>query len=198
MKLLKYLVVVLAFVAPLFGYIEESKIQSTMKDKIDTVILLLKDKNLAKESKLEQIFAIFDPVFDYPLMAKLSIGPKQWKMLTSEQQNKFKQHFENRLKNSYAQKLELYTDEVVAIKGLQQVKSRLHLQTELIGKEKNYEIDYKFYDAKDKGWLIYDVDILGVSIIQTYRSQFEGFLEKNSFEELIKKLDASEVAKSEK
>ena len=36
--------------------------------------------------------------------------------------------------------------------------------------------------------LIYDVDILGVSIIQTYRTQFADILAKESFDNLLEKL----------
>ena len=55
----------------------------------------------------------------------------------------------------------------------------------MVGNNAEYEIIYKYYDAKDKGWLIYDIDIVGVSIIQTYRSQFKGYLEQNSFDSMI-------------
>ncbi|EAK6758666.1 toluene tolerance protein, partial [Campylobacter upsaliensis] len=38
-------------------------------------------------------------------------------------------------------------------------------------------------------WLIYDVDVLGVSIIQTYRSQFGDILENGTFKDLLNKLN---------
>ena len=53
------------------------------------------------------------------------------------------------------------------------------------GEEKN--IIFKFYN-ENNNWLIYDVDILGVSLIQTYRSQFADILEKQDFNALIEKL----------
>ncbi len=51
-----------------------------------------------------------------------------------------------------------------------------------------YEIIYKFYKDKNGSWMIYDVDILGVSIIQTYRTQFAEILTKEPFEKLLEKL----------
>ena len=51
-----------------------------------------------------------------------------------------------------------------------------------------YEIIYKFYKTSSNDWLIYDVDILGVSIIQAYRTQFADALAKESFEKLMEKL----------
>jgi phospholipid transport system substrate-binding protein len=49
---------------------------------------------------------------------------------------------------------------------------------------------YKFYRGKE-GWKVYDVEILGVSVVQTYRSQFDGFLKNGSFAELMEKLKTS-------
>jgi phospholipid transport system substrate-binding protein len=39
--------------------------------------------------------------------------------------------------------------------------------------------------------MVYDVDVLGVSIVQTYRSQFSGVLKKESLEKLIERLRSS-------
>ena len=195
MRIITILTILFLTFTSLFAAIEKEKIAPVMKEKIDTVTLLLQDKNIAKESLKEQIYAIFDPVFDYDLMAKLSLGPVTWKTLTQEQKDRFVKLFEARLKASYVNKLDLYTDEVVAIKEVKPVKSHIYLLTELIGKETNYNIDYKFYDAKETGWRIYDVDILGVSIIKTYRSQFAGILKEKSFDALLQILAEPETPK---
>jgi phospholipid transport system substrate-binding protein len=47
---------------------------------------------------------------------------------------------------------------------------------------------YKFRKHKKRGWLVYDVNILGVSFIQTYRSQFAGVLKTKTMDELIEDL----------
>ncbi|MBF7043723.1 ABC transporter substrate-binding protein, partial [Campylobacter volucris] len=46
---------------------------------------------------------------------------------------------------------------------------------------------FKFYN-KNGDWQIYDVDIFGVSIIQTYRSQFKDVLQNADFATLLSKL----------
>ena len=50
------------------------------------------------------------------------------------------------------------------------------------------EMIYKFYKKKNQQWNVYDVEIMGVSIVQTYRSQFAGILKNQSIEDLLKKL----------
>jgi len=50
------------------------------------------------------------------------------------------------------------------------------------------EVLYKFYRSKTRAWVIYDVDVLGVSIIQTYRQQFAEVLQEHDFDELLRRL----------
>ena len=49
-------------------------------------------------------------------------------------------------------------------------------------------LSHKLYKDKKKGWLVYDVEVLGVSIVQTYRSQFSGYLKKKSMGDLMERL----------
>ena len=121
-------------------------------------------------------------------MARIALGKETWNTLTNEKQKEFVKVFENKLKKSYIEKLELYNDQKVKILGLKPYNNtRLQLETELVGKEGNYKINYNFYNkSKDKEeWLIYDVDLVGVSIIQTYRQQFSGLLKEKTFDEML-------------
>lgn len=174
--------------------IKSDEIIEAMQKKIDFTTYLLQKNDKNKAVVAPMIFEAFDSIFDYELMAKLSLGSKQLKKLSQKEKEIFYKEFEERLKSSYVDKLSLYTDEKVKIKELKDVKNRKILLTELIGKEKSFQIDYKFYDAKERGWLIYDVDILGVSIIQTYRSQFARILDGDSFEKLIELLKSTQIS----
>lgn len=190
MKLQNILITILSVVflsTSLFG-VSQTQIVPVMEKKISTVLTLLQDKTIKKDQKPEKIFAIMDEVFDYKLMSRISLG-KKWKSISKEQQAEFTKLFENKLKNSYIDKLDLYTDETVKVLEAQQVKkNRIKLLTNIIGKDEVYKINYKFYKAKSGEWFIYDVDIIGVSILQTYRKQFSGFLKDKSFDELLKTL----------
>ncbi len=173
---------------PIFA-IEERDISTFMQNNIDNATTILRDKKIQKSEKAEKIFAIFDTIFDYNLMAQLSLGGKQWAALSPAKQTEFTKLFEQKLKTSYMEKLDLYTDEKIVIKNLEKIKdARIHLTTHLMKNSEVYEIIYKFYKDKNGSWMIYDVDILGVSIIQTYRTQFAEILAKESFETLLDKL----------
>lgn len=176
------------WIAPLFS-LEELNIRPFMEENINKSTEILRSTTIAKESKAPKVFALFDPIFDYGLMAKIALGSTQWATLSPEEQTRFTIQFEQRLKRSYVEKLDLYTDEKIVIKALQKIKeNRIQLTIHLLRNAEVYEIVYKFYPHQTRGWLVYDVDVLGVSIIQTYRTQFADILSKNSFEILLQKL----------
>ena len=169
--------------------IDEANIKSEMEQKIETITSILQNKTLTLEDKKAQIAPTVDTIFDYKTMSKISLG-KRWKSLTPTQQENFAQRFENKLKNSYFEKLELYTDQKVIVKESEKVKAtRIYLHSDIVGVEETYEVIYKFYkDKASNDWRIYDVEITGVSIIQTYRKQFAEFLQTKSFDELLASL----------
>lgn len=169
--------------------LQEKDITPFMQTNIDLSTTILRDSSIEKKDKALRIFTIFDTVFDYPLMAKLALGGKQWESIGIEKQAQFTKAFEQKLKLSYMEKLDLYTDEKINIKHSEKIKNtRIHLTMLLLRNNETYEITYKFHKDATNNWLIYDVDILGVSIIQTYRTQFSNILTKESFEKLLSKL----------
>ena len=186
-KLFKFLLIITVTVT-YANALKENEIQEQMTKKIDNVLLILEKKELNISQKGDEIIKIIDEVFDYELMARIALGKETWNTLTNEKQKEFVKIFENKLKKSYIEKLELYNDQKVQILGLKPYNNtRLQLETELIGKEGNYKINYNFYNKSKDGenWLIYDVDLLGVSIIQTYRQQFAGLLKEKTFDEML-------------
>ncbi|MBP9491296.1 MAG: ABC transporter substrate-binding protein [Aliarcobacter sp.] len=165
--------------------LKKEEIQSEMAERIDNVLVVLKNKSLSKEEKKNQVISIVNDTFDFELMAKIALGKHSWETLSEEKQKEFTATFEDKLKKSYSDKLELYNDQKVKILSLDPYNNtRLQLKTELLGKEGTYSINYNFYE-KNGEWYIYDVDLIGVSIIQTYRQQFSGLLKEKSFDEMF-------------
>ena len=183
------ILLLVGFIITSANALKQDEIQVIMTKKIDNVLAILEQKNLPINKKGEQIIKIIDEVFDYELMARIALGKETWDTLNEQKQKEFTKIFETKLKNSYIEKLELYNDQKVKILGLNPYKNaRLQLETELLGKEGTYKINYNFYNkSKDniEQWLIYDVDLVGVSIIQTYRQQFAGLLKEKTFDEML-------------
>jgi len=177
------------FAAATLSADEVSEIQAMTKEKVDLVIQTLKDKSLSKKEKKEGILKTIDGLFDFNLMARLSLGKENWKPLSKSKRKEFSKLFVERLKQSYLDKLDLYTDEEVVVGEAKQTKkNRVEVLTFLVSKDDKKEMTYKLYKSKKKGWLVYDVDVLGVSIVATYRSQFSGILKKGSMEQLLERM----------
>jgi phospholipid transport system substrate-binding protein len=165
--------------------IQENRIIEVMTKKINQSTTVLQNIKFTKEQKASEIFKILDTVFDYTLMSRITLS-KKYRQLTREQKKAFAIAFERKLKASYIDKLSLYTDEQTVIRELVKVKQkRMTLNTDVIGKDDIFSVNYKFYKNKQNSWLIYDIELLGISIVQAYRKQFKEYLKINTVEQLI-------------
>ena len=165
-----------------------SEIDNLLKTNLDAVFTVLQKKDLDQQAKNKEIVDIVTPMFDFELMARLSLGKKHWSGLSQDKKERFTELFINRLKASYLSNFTLYTDEEVLYEPSVQVKKKIHSPTYLISKDKKISILYKFYKAQ-KNWKIYDLEIQGVSIIRSYRSQFSSILESGTIDNLLLKLE---------
>ncbi len=171
---------------------ETDEVRTLLKTNIDAVVILLHDKVIDKTDRNEQIIDIVTPLFDYRAMSKLSLGKRHWPSLSKEERATFSDLFIARLQKTFLDKLDIYSDEEV-IYGEPQVKGKMvHVPSTLISKENRIGILYKFYRSRE-GWKIYDVEIEGVSIIQTYRSQFNGLLSEGTIDDLLEKLKTDDT-----
>ena len=157
--------------------------------KWDAVVKVLQNKTIDQKTKEKKISKIVSPIFDFPLMAKLALGRAHWPRLTSPQREKFTQLFVERLNISYGEKIALYTDEKVLLKpAVQKNKMTIHIPMELISRDKKIAMLYKLRKV-DRRWKIYDVEIQGVSMLLTYRSQFDDILRRGTVKDLLSQLE---------
>ncbi len=159
-----------------------------VKNKLNAVIVVLQNNKFETKVKKEQVVEIVTPMFAFNQMAKLSLGKKHWRGLTKEKQRRFTDLFVQLLKKSYIDKLTLYTDETVVYKEPVMVKKKIHVPTELVSKSNKISMQYKLYKSK-RGWQVYDLEVEGVSVIQTYRSQFDEALRSGTIDDLLGKIE---------
>jgi phospholipid transport system substrate-binding protein len=166
----------------------KSEVEELLKTNLDAVFAVLQKKGLEQQAKNQEIVEIVTPMFDFELMARLSLGKKHWPGLSQDKKERFTELFIQRLKASYLTNFTLYTDEKIFYEPSVQVKKKIHAPTYLISKDKKISILYKFYKAGND-WKIYDLEIQGVSIIRSYRSQFSRILESGTVDDLLLKLE---------
>ena len=166
---------------------EKNAAEEFLRSKLDAVFTVLQNKDLTPQAKNSQVVEIVTPMFDFELMAKLSLGKKYWPDLSQDKKERFTELFIERLRQSYLNKLTAYTDEKIIYESPVAVKKKVHVPTQLISKGKKISMLYKLYSSNNS-WKIYDVEIEGVSIIRSYRSQFNEILQKGTFEDLLQKM----------
>ena len=159
-----------------------------LRYKWDAVVSILQNKDIDQKDKEKQISKIVIPMFDFSLMAKLALGRKHWPKFTPPQREKFTRLFTERLKRSYWEKIALYKDEKVLFKPKVQKKKTIYIPSELRYQDKKVAMLYKLRKVA-KRWKIYDVEIQGVSILLTYRSQFDEILSRGTVEDLLSRLE---------
>lgn len=173
-----------------------AEVREILMGKIDGVITLIRQKEMDKAVRDDKILELVDPVFDFKKMAKLTLGKRHWPGLSPEEKVEFSDLFVQFIQDSYLEKLDIYSDEVVVYEEALIVKKKIHIPVNLVSKVDSVSMLYKFYKSKELGWQIYDVELQGVSVIQTYRTQFHDVLKNGTIDELMDKLKRGEKIES--
>ena len=170
-------------------------VEATIKKSVNAVLKSLKNKESDEETKRKEVMAIADKMIDIPLIAKLVIGKRHWKTFKKSQRTEFTDLFIKQLQNSYFEKVDLLTDEVVEFEKPARKKNKIHISTIVISKDERYLMIYKLYKKKNKKkkqkkgvWKVYDVEVEGISLVKSYGSQYDQFLRKDSVKDLLKKM----------
>lgn len=192
MKRMLYAVLVFLLMSQVGWSDDKNSAKELLIAKIEAALSVLQRKDLVQQEKNEQVVKIVEPIFDYNLMAKLTLGRKYWPELSEKNRERFVDLFVARLKTSYIDKLSLYTDEKVVYDAPVQEGIKIQIPTSVISKNKRIAMMYKLYKSSNS-WKIYDIEIEGVSLISTYRSQFYDILSKGTIDDLLLKLEKPEI-----
>jgi len=192
MRRILYTVLVFLLMSQVGWSDDKNSAKELLIAKIEAALSVLQRKDLVQQEKNEQVVKIVEPIFDYNLMAKLTLGRKYWPELSEKNRERFVDLFVARLKTSYIDKLSLYTDEKVVYDAPVQEGIKIQIPTSVISKNKRIAMMYKLYKSSNS-WKIYDIEIEGVSLISTYRSQFYDILSKGTIDDLLLKLEKPEI-----
>ena len=163
-------------------------INSMVKKKVAVIFDLLGKQDIEKNERNEEIVGELNEIMDFQLAAYLSLG-KHWKKISKTQKKEFVETFQQYINNYIVEKIDLYTNQKIDIGDSKIVKKgRAELEIGILSGGETLQVNFKLRKNKKKEWRVYDVDIEGVSLITTFRSQFSGVLKNSSFEELLEKL----------
>ncbi len=159
-----------------------------MKGTVDDVIRILSNPALKDPSQrhqvLQQVKQVVDRRFDYEEMAKRTLP--NWNQLSASQRREFVTLFSELLATSYAEKMAKYAGEKVTFLGDRLEGDQAEVNTVLIRTNDRVPINYRLINKGN--WVVYDVNIDGVSLVNNYRSQFGRVISESSYPELVKRL----------
>ena len=176
------------FMVPAIHAGDMEDIDSMVKSKVSIIFDILSQKDLAKDKRNESIIGELNEIMDFKLAAYLSLG-KHWKKISKVQKSNYVKIFQQYINNYIVEKIDLYTNQKIDIGASKIIKKgRAELEIGILSGGETMKVNFKLRQNKKKEWRVYDVDIEGVSLITTFRSQFAGVLKNNSFDVLLEKL----------
>ena len=180
--------ILLVLTVPIIQAGDVEDINSMVKKKVSVIFDLLGKQDIEKNERNEKIVGELNEIMDFKLAAYLSLG-KHWKKISKTQKKEFVETFQQYINNYIVEKIDLYTNQKIDIGDSKIVKKgRAELEIGILSGGETLQVNFKLRKNKKKEWRVYDVDIEGVSLITTFRSQFSGVLKNSSFEELLEKL----------
>ena len=124
-------------------------------------------------------------------MTALATGPG-WRKATPEQQERLQEEFKLLLIRTYSGALNQINDQTIEVKPLRGTldEKNLVVQTEIRGKSEPLQLDYRLEKTPGDGagWKIFDLNVLGIWLVENYRSQFSKEINAGGIDGLIKSL----------
>ena len=126
------------------------------------------------------------PYTDMRRTTEMAMGPN-WKKATPEQQTQLTSEFKNLLIRTYSGALSQLRDQTVQFKALRAAPDdkEVVVKTVVLGRGDPVPLDYRL-EKTATGWKVYDMNIMGVWLVEAYRNQFSNQISQNGIEGLVK------------
>jgi phospholipid transport system substrate-binding protein len=197
----KYLLSVLSFLAigcmsliliPTVTQAASSDPINLLQSVADQMISSLKQHKTTLKENPSLVYSLANriivPHADLSEMSKRVLPPKTWNSATSSQRQQFEHEFSTLLVRTYASALAQYKDEIIKffpVRGGYQGKSSVRVNSQII--RTNGPSITVIYSLVSNGgqWRLYDMTVEGVSMLESFRSQFADQLARGDMASLI-------------
>jgi len=174
--------------------------QEQLKGAIDRVVSTLDSPAMKGEGKADErraaVRQIANEIFDFGEIARRSLG-RYWQPLSDAQRTEFVGLFGDLLERSYISKIELYGGEKIVYSGERMDGDLAIVSTKIITKNgTEVPIDYRLFRRGDR-WMVYDVNIEGISLVSNYRTQFNKIIQSNGYNTLVDRMKAKQTGSLE-
>ena len=191
-RILLPLLAVLGFVSSGVALAQQAP-DALIKQVSDEVIETLKSDKAIQSGNVQKIFALVDakvmPHVNFQRMTAACVG-RYWRTATPEQQKRLQDEFKTLLIRTYAGALTQVRDQSVQLKPMRSSPedTEVIVRTEVRGGRGDpIQLDYRL-EKSGSDWRIYDVNVLGVWLVEQYRNSFAQEIGANGVDGLIAKL----------
>lgn len=129
------------------------------------------------------------PHIDFQQATRLAVG-RAWAQATPEQRKRLVEEFRAMLVRTYSNAVDAYRGQTMTVLPSRNkpgdIEATVRNQYQRPG-SKPIEIDYQMHKT-DQGWKIYDITVEGISLVLTYRSEFDAVVRQEGIDGLIKRL----------
>ena len=169
------------------------------------VLETIKTDKAIQGGDTNKIIALVDtkimPNVNFPRMTAAAVGPA-WRQATPEQKARLQEEFKTLLVRTYSGALAQVSDQTISIKPLRASAddADVVVRTEVRGKGDPIQLDYRLEKTPGvgAGWKIYNLNVMGVWLVETYRSQFATEINAKGIDGLIATLTERNKANSGK
>jgi phospholipid transport system substrate-binding protein len=180
--------VLLLLAVPAARAAEEGADEMIRRLSTDVLNNIKADKDVQK-GDVSKITAFVDtkvmPNVNFTRMTASAVG-RNWRQATPEQQKSLQNEFKSMLVRTYAGALSQVKDQTVEVKPLRAAAAdtEVIVRTEVIGRGDPVQLDYRM-EKTANGWKIYDFNVLGIWMVETYRTQFAQEISARGIDGLI-------------
>jgi phospholipid transport system substrate-binding protein len=161
----------------------------------DDVLGAIRSDPAVHAGDINRVIALVDskimPNVNFQRMTASAVGPA-WRQATPEQRQRLQQEFKLLLVRTYSGALSQISDEQVQMKPLRAAPTDTDVvvRTEIRGRGDPIQLDYRLEKTPGQGagWKIYNLNVLGVWLVETYRSQFTQEINAKGVDGLIASL----------
>ncbi len=158
---------------------------------VEILDVIKTDKSI-RAGDLAKVITLVDtrvmPNVDFQRMTASAVGPA-WRQATPEQQKRLQEEFKILLVRSYAGALGQVSDQTISIKPMRSAADdkEVMVRTEIKGKGEPIQLDYRLEKTPGQGagWKIYNINVLGVWLVETYKTQFAQEINAKGLDGLI-------------
>ncbi len=169
------------------------------------VLETIKNDKAIRGGDMGKVIALVDsrimPNVNFQRMTASAVGPA-WRQATPEQQKRLQEEFKTLLVRTYAGALAQVTDQTISMKPLRasQEDKEVLVRSEIKGGGDTIQLDYRLEKTPGQGagWRIYNLNVLGVWLVETYRSQFAQEINAKGVDGLISTLTERNKANGKK